>query len=83
MNADTLGDIDDLADRPDLTTKLTRADRRVMAWARVVAAVNEMRSGLDHRIWLEDPDDLNLESDCRNFSELALALTDFLRARRS
>jgi hypothetical protein len=42
-----------------------------------------MRAALDHRIWREDPEDTHLEADVQTWCELAQALTDFLKARRS
>ncbi len=59
------------------------APARARAWLRILDAVGEMRDALDHRIWLEDPEDNFLEADCRTWCELAKALADFLAARRS
>jgi hypothetical protein len=56
---------------------------RMVAWRRILDAVAEQRQALDHRIWLEDPDDVLLEADTRTWCELAVALADFLDARRS
>jgi hypothetical protein len=60
------------------------ADRtRAMAWRRIIDAVADQRDALLHRMWREDPNDSHLEADCQTFCELARALADFLRARRS
>ena len=59
------------------------ARRRRSAWLRILEAVAEMRSALEHRIWRADPDDTHLEADCKAWVELALSLGDFLKSRRS
>lgn len=65
------------------TLVLNAAKLRTDAWRRILEAVDEMRDALDHRVWREDPDDTLLEADCQTWCELARALGDFLRARRS
>lgn len=62
---------------------LTTAKARLVAWFRILEAVSEMRDALDHRIWRENPADTHLEADCQTWCELARALADFLKARRS
>ena len=84
---DTLARIDgsvghDRASEPP-AKQLRRAERRMIAWQRVLDAVAEMRAAIDHRIWAENPDDVSLEHDCRNFCELALALSNYLKAKRA
>ena len=57
--------------------------RRLEAWRQILESVAEMRGALEFRIWREDPDDRHLESDVQAWLDLARALADFLRARRS
>jgi hypothetical protein len=59
------------------------ARARFLAWCRVLDAVAEMRAALDYRVWSADPDDTLLEADMQTWCELARALADFLRARRT
>jgi hypothetical protein len=56
---------------------------RIHAWCRILDAVGEMRTALDHRIWRQDPADTLLAADCQTWCELAGALAEFLRARRT
>lgn len=61
----------------------TAAKPRMLAWRRVVEAVAEQREALAHRIWREDPEDTHLQADVQTWCELAQALADYIRARRS
>jgi hypothetical protein len=67
----------------NIERRFARARARYLAWCRVLEATGEMRGALDYRISREDPDDEHLEADCRTWCQLATALADFLRARRS
>ena len=60
-----------------------QAEARARAWFRILESVGEMREALEHRIWREDPADTLLEADCQTWVELAWALSDLLRAKRS
>ena len=54
---------------------------RLIAWGRILEAMSEQREALLHRIWLADPDDTQLEADCRAWCDLSRALAAFLKAR--
>ena len=68
---------------PPDPTSFTQAESRARAAFRILEAVIEMRDALDYRLWREDPTDTHLEADCQTWWELAQALVDFLRAKRS
>jgi hypothetical protein len=59
------------------------ATTRLVAWCRILDAVAEQRDALDHRIRRGDPDDSELEADCRTWCGLSQALADFLKARKA
>lgn len=74
--------------RPDrqISTRssaVPQARRRAQAWLRILDALAEQRQALEYRIWLEDHEDTVLASDCQSWCELAAAVADFLKARRS
>jgi hypothetical protein len=52
-------------------------------WCRVIDAVAEQRTALDHRVWRAEPNDAHLEADVRIWCALAGALADFLEAGRA
>src|SRR5262245_58384990 len=67
----------------DSATAPSFVQRRFRAWCRVLEAIADQREALEHRIWREDPEDVQLEADCQVLCELMLALADFLATRRS
>jgi hypothetical protein len=59
------------------------AKARFHAWCRILEAVAEMRAALDYRLYSEDPDDVGLEVDIRNWCDLTQALAGLLKAGRT
>jgi hypothetical protein len=69
-------------ERARAAAKLIKARPRQRAWTRVIEALAEQRASLEHRIWREDPEDIDIDDDVRIWGDLARALADFLEARR-
>ena len=76
-NASPISEPDD-----DYKARRRRRNRvRLLAWSRILDAVAEQREALEHRIWLEDPDDTPLEADVQTWAELIRGLADHLKAK--